>query len=756
MTPTATPITFPTSGANCISIGPNAAADDPANDAFNCTQNWQCVNGNDGDVSYVHFDQDTMLRGPQSDIYNMTDVAPRSEPIQSVTVHVITRSLNAANFSKASTVMRSGTAALFNGLLQSAPTSYADIFTNYGKTNPAFARDWTWADINNIQAGVRHQVGFNDSVRTTSVYVEICWLAPTNTPTPTSTQTPTKTPTASNTPTLTPTPTETPTSTATLTNTPTFSNTPTSTPTLTPSLTPTATLTPTPSETPSNTPTPSPTPTNTPTPTFTDSPTLTPTRTPTPTQTWTNTPTLTLTPTNSPTLTVTRTLTSTSTFTSTPTETPTRTATRTPTASLTPVPTATLTITPTLTPTPTATPTSTATSTWTATGTTGPSPTRTRSGTPTISATPTATPTITRTPTATATPTATPPTPPTATVTSTRTMTFTPTITGTRPTQTPTPKPKLSYLFGDGSNQTDCAFNLATDLGIASGTRLIANLSSSDPAAMFAFYQAIYIAPGLNGDDYAGLQQIVANGRFIERFVSLGGVAVLNVAGTFGDQMNIAPEGVGFVAVRHNSEDIVSPDHSYFVGTAFGGEQLEVSQFDSWLPTDEGYLTNIPGQAQILLENSDGPSMIEYTHGNGRVIVSSVSFCWDGRLESDGPPARNLLLYAQFYQGRALTPAPTVTVTPTPSETPTPTIPATRTPTRSPSSTRTPSITPIPTFLGGDVNQDGIVDSQDYDAFIPLLFGDADSIPPEADVNYDGRVSVADLDKLISVVFGSP
>lgn len=309
-------------------------------------------------------------------------------------------------------------------------------------------------------------------------------------------------------------------------------------------------------------------------------------------------------------------------------------------------------------------------------------------------------------------------------------------------------------MFGTGSNQSECAFGLSTDIGFTNQTRSISSLILADPVAFRDIYQGVYIAPGLSTNDYIGLQQLVASGGFIEQFVSLGGVAVINVAGTLGDQLNIAPGGVGFARLgRHDAENIISPEHLFFLGTGFGGERLLSTDFDLWQFTDEGILTNIlPVQPKILLENADGPSMIEYTYGKGRVLVSTLNYCFMDRPITSGPAARNLLRYAQFYQGTAQTPAATLTPTGTPTETPTRTISPTASPTRTHTPTRTPTVTPKPDYLGGDVNLDGVVDAIDFEPLIPLLFEDAESVPPEADVNFDGRVTAADIVALLRLL----
>lgn len=251
----------------------------------------------------------------------------------------------------------------------------------------------------------------------------------------------------------------------------------------------------------------------------------------------------------------------------------------------------------------------------------------------------------------------------------------------------------------------------------------------------------------MNAGEYTSLQQMVAPGGFLEQFVALGGVAVINAGGILGDQALIAPDGVGFSSsMQHNSETIHVTDHPYITGLGFAGEQLTASDFDSWQPTDFGTLTNLPGQATVLLTNTDGTSWAEYVHGAGRVIVTTLSYCSDGQPKSQAAPARNLLRYSHFFRGSALTPAPTVTQTGTPTMTLTRTI--TRTPTPTPP--RSPSRTPTPTPIPGDVDTNGRVDVNDLTALLDAIFAGTYTAP--ADVNGDGAVTAADVPALIGLL----
>jgi hypothetical protein len=621
-TPTNTP-EFPLEAENCVSIGPNGPGGFATqNSRVNCSENWQCARAVDGDQAYVV--GGAQMGGVRIDVYGFDDVVPRAEDISHVIVHAVSRTSGVNAFSRGQTTLRVGSnPTLVLGVSFTPNSNYAIYSTLYG-INPTNGLPWEWSQINGLEAGIRHQVDIGE-MRTTSVFVQVCWVAPTPTPTLSPTPLPTNTPTA------------------------TFTLSPTPLPTDTPSLTPTRTSTETPS------------------------PTSTPTRTPTSTRTRTPTPTSTLTGT--------------------------------------PLPTGS----PTISPTPSATPTPSV------------SPTRTRTPTPEPTDTPTATATVTPTPA---------PPSPSPSLTATRTETPTPTITGTRPTSTPTTAPRIPYIFGVGSNQWSCSFDLAASLFLHGTARSLSLLVNDDPVERRSRYKTIYIAPDMNSTDYSHVRTMVSPDGFIDRFVRLGGVAVIHLGGSRGDQQDVAPGGVDFTAgAQHNSETIAAADHPYFLGEGFGGSMLAAENFGSWQPTDWGILTNLPANATVLLSNTNGPSLAEYSLGEGKVIVSTLSYCWTGRPNSTGPATVNLLQYAVFFNGSAHTPGPTVTLTPTP--TPTPSLSAS--PTTAGSRTPTPTATPG----RGDLNADGGVDALDVDVLITAIYED----PPEsrADINLDGAVTAADV-----------
>ena len=478
-------------------------------------------------------------------------------------------------------------------------------------------------------------------------------------------------------------------------------------------------------------------------------PPATPTHTITPTRTRTLTPTLTATPT----------LTSTSTRTAAPTDTPTATP---------------------ITPAPTATASATRTATRTATATGIPTPVATDTPLPPASSTITATPTISLTPSVTRTATDTPVgSPPTATRTATASAT--PTATGPTPTPTNTFPPRADYIFVMGNtNSWDCSANRATSLGLSSVARTLEDLfGREDPVQFHNLYLSLYVAPGLDDEGYGLLQELSAppsdahpDGGFIHRFVSLGGLAVINVAPaptatpSTPKRPNLAPRGVGYQPpLMTEGETINAPQHPLITGQGFGGVPLSGTSFSAWAPTDRGYLTDVPLDATVLLKNARGPTMIEYNHGAGKVIMTTLTFCTPSQPSSIGDALDNLLEYGRFYLGGAQTPALTVTPTLTPTPTATGQATATGTRTRTPLVSATPtetptpedSATPTPVACVGDCDGSGTVEINELLLMVNISLGAGEvSSCPAGDVaggdpsGPDGQITVDELIRAVN------
>ena len=155
----------------------------------------------------------------------------------------------------------------------------------------------------------------------------------------------------------------------------------------------------------------------------------------------------------------------------------------------------------------------------------------------------------------------------------------------------------------------------------------------------------------LSWSDYNNLKGNLTN---LSQYIQDGGVAVINVAGNRGSQNDIDPMGTDYDASHsHNSEQILLGDHPYITGEGYPGAFLTVSQFNNWSSTDHGWLWDLPEEADAVLQDDHGVSWIEYSHGRGTVIVTSLTYGW-GSNGGRGDPLRNLIEYALFLVSTTL------------------------------------------------------------------------------------------------------
>ena len=315
---------------------------------------------------------------------------------------------------------------------------------------------------------------------------------------------------------------------------------------------------------------------------------------------------------------------------------------------------------------------------------------------------------------------------------------------------------------------------MATNLGFTTRVRSFEELvfGAEGPEDLLRSFSVLFVAPGLSQQDYGFLRQIASPGGILDQFVWLGGLAVINVAGTTTMEQGLTPRdpGPGGItyrgAVSHNSETIALPAHPYITGAGYGGHNLTPTDFDAWNHTDRGFLEGVQAGGSIVLRNAAGPSWIEYNHGAGRVIVTTLDYCMPSTPASIGAPLANLLRYAPFFNGLAQTPGltatPTTTPTPTetglatvtPTNTPvTPTVPATpptpvTPPTESPTATATevPTNTPIAGSCAGDCDGNGITSINELIRAVNIALAlQPVSACTAADLNDDGLVSINEL-----------
>jgi hypothetical protein len=207
-------------------------------------------------------------------------------------------------------------------------------------------------------------------------------------------------------------------------------------------------------------------------------------------------------------------------------------------------------------------------------------------------------------------------------------------------------EPVLMALDGQSAHNIEKAQALGHTVTMA----WLSDIRNMTPEAL-ASYDAVFVSPGFGNTGYDALRNSVRSGGSLQRYAAAGGTIVLNVAGNFGDQANIAPGGVDFVVTIHNRETFASPSHRYLTGATsehddYDGHQLVPGDFNDWINTDHGYLTNLRGQTITILRNTNGSSMVEYGEGGGRVIVSTLTVGWAQFGESRGKAQDNMINYA--------------------------------------------------------------------------------------------------------------
>ena len=157
-------------------------------------------------------------------------------------------------------------------------------------------------------------------------------------------------------------------------------------------------------------------------------------------------------------------------------------------------------------------------------------------------------------------------------------------------------------------------------------------------------YRVVYLEPSWS--NYGNLNQ-----DDLAAYVQAGGVAVINIAGNIGSANDIDPAGTDYNRTyTHNAETILLLEHPYITGQPYGGNLLTTSDFNSWGSTDHGWLTDYPAASQVVLQNTRGPSWLQYPYGSGQVIVTTLTYGWGGG-GGRGAPMGNLIEYALAISG---------------------------------------------------------------------------------------------------------
>ena len=123
----------------------------------------------DGDSSYVESSTDN-----HRDSFELTDVPYSDAEIANVTVYFVAEKLTSATTNLASLIRTNG--ADYEGVSQSLTQGTYNVFSEFYNTNPQTGAEWTAAEVNALQAGVRLKSA--KDARTTQVYVVVFHTTP--------------------------------------------------------------------------------------------------------------------------------------------------------------------------------------------------------------------------------------------------------------------------------------------------------------------------------------------------------------------------------------------------------------------------------------------------------------------------------------------------------------------------------------------------------------------------------------------------
>ena len=130
--------------------------------------NYACVNEEtpDEDDSYVY-----TTANNRHDSYNLQDHTNGSGNISNVRVYARAKSLTAGRDIAIEIVV---SATTYTGAKQTLTIGYVDYYEDWAQ-NPAGPADWTWSDIDALEAGVRNYVAGGVEHRVTTVWVEVTY-----------------------------------------------------------------------------------------------------------------------------------------------------------------------------------------------------------------------------------------------------------------------------------------------------------------------------------------------------------------------------------------------------------------------------------------------------------------------------------------------------------------------------------------------------------------------------------------------------
>jgi len=137
--------------ADTLTLRPGSAGDEAVLTP-NTGANYAAVDevSSDGDTTYVGTGNDNTWK---HDLYNLPDTTVSGKgKINSVTVHINVKGTQAANQTNVYTRTKTNGTA-YNGTAQQTGASYTEYSTQY-TTNPQSSNEWTWGEVNALQAGV--------------------------------------------------------------------------------------------------------------------------------------------------------------------------------------------------------------------------------------------------------------------------------------------------------------------------------------------------------------------------------------------------------------------------------------------------------------------------------------------------------------------------------------------------------------------------------------------------------------------------
>ena len=160
-------------------------------------------------------------------------------------------------------------------------------------------------------------------------------------------------------------------------------------------------------------------------------------------------------------------------------------------------------------------------------------------------------------------------------------------------------------------------------------------------------YDVIWVTAGT---DVKPLQFLARRGNILDQFPAAGGVVVVTDLSPDDMWLDIAPGGPEAQALPASGAGVVTiaaVDHPSITGAGTGGTALTAADLDPQSSGGRACVINPPQDSGfvVIAENSIAPVLLDYKHGNGRVIVSAL-------LSPQESCSENLLRYLQTVVGQ--------------------------------------------------------------------------------------------------------